>query len=100
MEIKTVRPAHRDSYEWLCHATDRPGFLLSLRDPVRPEVREELAAARLERAIGVIYRPETELMSHYFEAVLPDQFDAWIWFDETRAVRPLSGPPGAGGGPF
>jgi erythromycin esterase-like protein len=99
MEIKTVRPARRDSYEWLCHAAERPGFLLSLRDPVRPEVREELGPARLERAIGVIYRPETELQSHYFEATLPDQFDAWIWFDETSAVQPLAGLAG-GNGPF
>ena len=47
---------------------------------------------RLERAIGVIYRPETELLSHYFQAVLPLQFDDYAWFDETRAVTPL-GPP-------
>ncbi|HEX6199436.1 MAG TPA: erythromycin esterase family protein, partial [Thermoanaerobaculia bacterium] len=44
---------------------------------------------RLERAIGVVYRPETELASHYFQAVLPRQFDEWIWLDETRAVTPL-----------
>ena len=44
---------------------------------------------RLERAIGVIYRPETELQSHYFQAALPVQFDAYIWFDETTAVHPF-----------
>ena len=44
---------------------------------------------RLERAIGVIYRPDTELASHYFQAVLPQQFDEYIWFDETSAVSPL-----------
>jgi len=48
-----------------------------------------LLKPRLERAIGVIYRPESELASHYFEAVLPRQFDEYIWFDETRAVAPL-----------
>ena len=42
-----------------------------------------------ERAIGVIYRPETERLSHYFEARLPDQFDAIIHLDETRALEPL-----------
>jgi protein-L-isoaspartate(D-aspartate) O-methyltransferase len=52
-------------------------------------VREELRAPRLERAIGVIYRPDTELQSHYFQAVLPLQFDEYVWFDETRAVRAL-----------
>jgi erythromycin esterase-like protein len=48
-----------------------------------------LLQPRLERAIGVIYRPESELQSHYFEAVLPRQFDEHIWFDETKAVTPL-----------
>jgi erythromycin esterase-like protein len=46
---------------------------------------------RLERFIGVIYRPETERWSHYREAILPRQFDAWLWFDETQAVTPLPG---------
>jgi erythromycin esterase-like protein len=48
-----------------------------------------LMQSRLERAIGVIYRPESELQSHYFEAVLPRQFDEYVWFDETSAVTPL-----------
>ena len=67
-------------------------FHLHLREPERPELREELEPPRLERAIGVIYRPDTELQSHYFQAVLPWQFDEYIWFDETRAVTPLGGP--------
>jgi erythromycin esterase-like protein len=46
---------------------------------------------RLERFIGVIYRPETERWSHYSQAILPKQFDAWVWFDETHAVTPLPG---------
>lgn len=96
MEIKTLRPARAGSYEALCHATEHPAFLLNLRDPIHPELRDELTPARLERAVGVIYRPETERQSHYFEAVLPEQFDAWIWFDETRAIHPLAleQPPG------
>jgi protein-L-isoaspartate(D-aspartate) O-methyltransferase len=53
------------------------------------ELRAELLAPRLERAIGVIYRPETEILSHYFQAALPAQFDEYVWFDETTAVRPL-----------
>jgi len=89
MEIKQVRPAHTDSYERLCHEADVAAFLLALRQPFRREVRDELAPPRLERAIGVIYRPETEMASHYFQAVLPAQFDEYIWFDETRAVMPL-----------
>jgi erythromycin esterase-like protein len=50
----------------------------------------------LERFIGVIYRPQTERWSHYSEAVLGEQFDAWVWFDETSAVTPLSDMHGAG----
>jgi erythromycin esterase-like protein len=49
----------------------------------------ELRHPRLERAIGVIYRPETERMSHYFHAQLPAQFDAVLHYDTTRAVEPL-----------
>ena len=89
MEVKRVRPSHEASYERLCHDSEVKAFMLHLRDPVRQAVRDELEAARLERAIGVIYRPESELQSHYFQACLPRQFDEYIWFDETRAVSPL-----------
>jgi len=89
MQVKAVRPAHQDSYERLCHDTGLAAFTLALRHPRRPEVRDELLVARLERAIGVIYHPESEMQSHYFQASLPRQFDEYIWFDETRAVAPL-----------
>jgi erythromycin esterase-like protein len=89
MQIMSVRPARPESYERICHASQVPAFLLPLREPDRPEVREELIPARLERAIGVIYRPETERVSHYFQASLPHQFDEYIWLDETMAVAPL-----------
>ena len=60
-----------------------PGLLLPLKDGPPKELRDKLAKPRLERAIGVIYRPESELASHYFEAVLPRQFDEYIWIDRT-----------------
>jgi erythromycin esterase-like protein len=60
-----------------------------LREPRREAVREELLPPRLERAIGVVYRPETELQSHYFQASLPRQFDEYVWFDRSSAVTPL-----------
>ena len=82
MEIKTVRPALNNTYEKLCHETGVPRFMLALRDRASAPARG-LMQPRLERAIGVIYRPESELASHYFEAVLPRQFDEYIWFDET-----------------
>jgi erythromycin esterase-like protein len=63
--------------------------LANLRSDRNRELRESLMYPRLERAIGVIYRPETELASHYFDASLPQQFDAYLWFQETRAVTPL-----------
>ena len=90
-ERKRVRPALAESYEALFHETGIPDFLLDLRDG---ETRKALRGPRLERAIGVIYRPETERWSHYFEARLPDQFDAVLHFDETRAVEPLERSPG------
>jgi protein-L-isoaspartate(D-aspartate) O-methyltransferase len=94
VERMRVVPAREGSYEHLFHRTDMRAFALPLRRPLRRAVREELAAPLLERAIGVVYRPRTELQSHYFYASLPHQFDEYIWFDETRAVRPLeAGPP-------
>jgi protein-L-isoaspartate(D-aspartate) O-methyltransferase len=89
MEVKAVQPSHADSYERVFHGVEAPGLLLGLREPLDRGLNQELMEARLERAIGVIYRPETELASHYFQAVLPRQFDEYIWLDETRAVTPL-----------
>lgn len=86
-ELKQVRPALPESYEALFHDTGLPRFLLNLRDG--GEAVEGLRSPRLERAIGVIYRPQTERTSHYFYAQLPAQFDAVLHFDETRAVEPL-----------
>ncbi len=86
-ERKRVRPARPDSYEALFHEARLPRFFLPLRDGGRAV--EALRTPALERAIGVIYRPETERISHYFQARLPEQFDAVLHFDETRAVEPL-----------
>ena len=90
---KAVRPALPGSYEELLHAASlragRPTFALDLRDR---GVRDALAppvSPRLERAIGVIYRPQTERQSHYFAADLPRQFDICVWHDVTQAVQPL-----------
>jgi erythromycin esterase-like protein len=74
------------SYENLFHQTGTPEFFLNLRDE---KIRQTLRKPLLERAIGVIYRPETERVSHYFYADLPNQFDGVIHFDTTRAVEPL-----------
>jgi protein-L-isoaspartate(D-aspartate) O-methyltransferase len=92
MQTMRVRPSHEQSYERILHESDVRAFALHLRSPSRRAVREELAVPRLERAIGVVYRPDTELASHYFQADIVDQFDELVWFDETRAVRALSQP--------
>jgi protein-L-isoaspartate(D-aspartate) O-methyltransferase len=89
MEIKTVQPALPKSYERLCHATGHSSFALGLRNRADITGVQDLSKPQLERAIGVIYRPETERASHYFQAVLPWQFDEYIWFDKTRAVSPF-----------
>ncbi|MBS1165099.1 MAG: Erythromycin esterase [Proteobacteria bacterium] len=89
MEIKVVRPSRPDSYEAWCHAVGLERFLLDLRAGQHDDVRHIMAEPRLERYIGVIYRPETERWSHYTHATLPDQYDAFVWFDETSAVVPL-----------
>ena len=89
MEVKRVNPSRRDSYERLCHDSARDRFLLDLAPGRHEPLRRALMEPRLERFIGVIYRPDTERWSHYSEAVLPEQFDAYVWFDETEAVTPL-----------
>ncbi len=94
MKVKQVRPSREDSHERLCHDAGMERFLLDLREEAPAPVREE----RLERYIGVIYRPETERWSHYVESVLAEQFDGWVWFDETTAVTPLSDVHGTGEG--
>jgi erythromycin esterase-like protein len=86
-ERKHVRPALPESYEALFHRTGVPNFLLPLRK--RSEATARLREPRLERAIGVIYLPRSERASHYFHALLPDQFDFALHYDETRAVEPL-----------
>lgn len=85
-ELKRVRPALEGSYEWLFHEVGVGTFLLPLSD--RP-LSDALAPSRLQRAIGVVYRPDTERVSHYFHASLPHQFDAIIHVDETTALQPL-----------
>ena len=87
MKVKEVRPSHAESYERQCHEAGVASFLLPLGKD--EELQRQLLVPRLERAIGVIYRPQTELASHYFQAVLPRQFDEYCWFDDTSAVRPL-----------
>lgn len=84
---RRVRPALQDSYERLFHQAGLGNFLLLLKS--QTALRKTLAGPMLERAIGVIYRPQTERMSHYFRASLPEQFDAVIHIDQTSALEPL-----------
>jgi erythromycin esterase-like protein len=87
MEIMKVTPSRADSYERMFHEAGTPRHLLEFgRDE---PLRRRLLEPRLERFIGVIYRPNTELQSHYAEASLPQQFDGFVWLDETHAVTPL-----------
>lgn len=91
-KVKRVLPSRSDSYERQCHDSGVPRFLLDLSRGTHQALRQRLMEPKLERFIGVIYRPETERWSHYSSSVLPEQFDAFVWFDETRALEPL-GPP-------
>ena len=89
MEVKRVNPSRPNSYERLAHDSGVGRFLLDVRESVHENLRHRLLEPRLERFIGVIYRPDTERWSHYSTCSLPQQFDAYIWFDETAAVTPL-----------
>jgi erythromycin esterase-like protein len=90
--LMTVNRGLPESYEGLFHEVGEPAFVLNLRD--NEEAIDLLSEPRLQRAIGVIYRPETERWSHYLEANLPEQFDAIIHIDETTALEPLDPVPG------
>jgi erythromycin esterase-like protein len=89
-ERKRVRPALPDSYELGFHETAVPRFFIDLRNGAARSAL--MSKPRLERAIGVIYRPDTERISHYFRANMREQFDGVFHFDETRAVEPLEKP--------
>jgi erythromycin esterase-like protein len=84
--LRSVRPSLAGSYERLFHDSGVGSFVLPLG---APDVGRTFAGPRLERAIGVLYRPETERASHYFMARLPDQFDVLVHVDRTRALEPL-----------
>ncbi|MDP9023460.1 MAG: erythromycin esterase family protein [Actinomycetota bacterium] len=81
-----VRDALPDSHEAVLHEVAADRFWLDMHDP---DVAATFGEPRLERAIGVVYRPETERISHYFSAQLPSQFDVVIHIDETTALQPL-----------
>ena len=89
METKDIRPPRADSYEALCHDVDLEQFLWDFKKDQPAAFLQLLTQPRLQRYIGVIYRPETERASHYSYATLPRQYDAFVWFDRTKAVTPL-----------
>lgn len=90
MQVMTVNPSRKDSWERVMHNTGIPSFLLDMRRGYQTdEVRSALQEEKLERFIGVIYRPNTERRSHYVESKLAKQFDALVWFDRTSAVVPF-----------
>jgi erythromycin esterase-like protein len=89
MEVKELRPARRDSYEHLFCRTEHARSLTDWRVAGRENLKEALLEPRLQRAVGVVYRPDTELLSHYFRSVLSDQFDSYVWFETSRAVTPI-----------
>ena len=86
-DLATLRAAFAGRL--LTDAGDMAPFLTDWRGRSRQSLAHILREPLLERAIGVVYRPETEFLSHYFEAVLADQFDAFVWFEHSNAVTPL-----------
>ena len=87
MEIREILPSREDSYERIMHNTGIPSFLLDLRESVEnADMRPALDMPMRERFIGVIYRSDTELWSHYSKSILPKQLDALVWFDQTSPV--------------
>lgn len=88
-ETRRLMPPPVDSLEGAAHATRIPRALLDLRPGRNDELRGALADPRLERFVGAVYRPQNERWSHYADCRPSQQFDAWVWFDETTAATPL-----------
>ncbi|MFO7800610.1 MAG: protein-L-isoaspartate(D-aspartate) O-methyltransferase [Rhodohalobacter sp.] len=89
MNVMNVRPSPEETIENLMHQVKHDNFILPLHKQGYEKLTTELEESRLERAIGVIYRPKTEMQSHYFQAFLSNQFDEYIWFDKSQAINPL-----------
>lgn len=89
MEIKTLRAPRLGSVEALCNSVDLERFLFDFRRDHDETARQSLALQRLQRYVGVIYRPESERASHYGHASLSRQYDGFVWFDRTDAVTSL-----------
>lgn len=89
MQVMQLRPARPDSWEAAFRHTGLTRCMLDWRRSENRELLDALGEARLQRAVGVVYRPHNEYLSHYFQAVLGEQFDAYVWLEESRAVTPL-----------
>jgi erythromycin esterase-like protein len=89
MEVKELKPARSDSYEHLFRRSGHARSLTDWRSADRANLRDTLSEQRLQRAVGVVYRPDTELLSHYFHSVLSEQFDCYVWFETSRAITPI-----------
>ena len=89
VEVRTLTPSLAESQERCAHNVGLARYLLDLRPNLNNGLGRALADPRLERFIGAVYRPDTERWSHYAECRLPEQYDAWAWFDETTAVTAL-----------
>ena len=89
-QVQTLKPPLAGSHEALSQAVGEDRFLLDLRSGVHSSLRRALAEPRLERFIGETYDPDHERAHHYAECRLPEQFDAWVWFDETTPTQPVS----------
>lgn len=89
VQIMHIPPARHNSYEQLFHEVKADNFMLPLRHLLNNLTQQKLMEKRLQRAIGVVYDPETDYKRNYSDVSLPEQFDEFIWFDETRAVKPL-----------
>lgn len=96
LQVMQVNPSRPDSVERLFHDAGVPRGFIDLREGRQPQARDVLSPPRLERYIGVVYRPRTERWSHYAASSLAHQFDGWIWFDTTRAIVALADGHGRG----
>jgi erythromycin esterase-like protein len=86
MQVLEVPPAPAETHEDLLHENAPERSLL-----VFPESRNGpwLSARRGHRAIGVVYQPDLDRRRNWVPTIMGRRYDAFIYIDETRALRPL-----------
>lgn len=86
MQKMDVPPAQEGSWEHMLHEMSTEDKIILSRDLKEvPELKRHIP----HRAIGVVYDPKFEQLGNYVPTIIPERYDAFLYFDETEGVHPL-----------